>query len=271
MIKFFRHIRQQLLTDNKFSKYLLYAIGEIILVVIGILIALQINTWNEKQKKQNLIKAYANSLISDLRDDINWVNFSKGQMEEAIVRIDSLANYVRTKHINEISNLALIPFMMGDYMYRPYSWNEATIEELKISGVLRYKGNEDLSKKIVSYDAVTKHLIEDFYSDLDQMKSISMLAGNIVNLNYSNFEELSFYGNINNSILEHDFSSSEAYRRAELENLKLLTGDINKIYEFLNGNLKLRSHLIIRTKYELPRLTRQAEDIIELLQTNYID
>ena len=50
MIKFFRKIRQRLLTENKFSKYLLYAIGEIILVVIGILIALQINNWNEGRK-----------------------------------------------------------------------------------------------------------------------------------------------------------------------------------------------------------------------------
>lgn len=50
MIKFFRHIRQRLLTENKFSKYLLYAIGEIVLVVIGILIALSINNWNEERK-----------------------------------------------------------------------------------------------------------------------------------------------------------------------------------------------------------------------------
>lgn len=50
MIKFFRHIRQPLLSENKFSKYLLYAIGEIVLVVIGIPIALQINNWNEQRK-----------------------------------------------------------------------------------------------------------------------------------------------------------------------------------------------------------------------------
>lgn len=54
MIKFFRKIRQRLLTENKFSKYLIYAIGEILLVVIGILIALQINNWNESQKEQLL-------------------------------------------------------------------------------------------------------------------------------------------------------------------------------------------------------------------------
>ena len=50
MIKFFRKIRQKLLSENKFSKYLIYAVGEIILVVIGILIALQINNWNEERK-----------------------------------------------------------------------------------------------------------------------------------------------------------------------------------------------------------------------------
>ena len=54
MIKFFRHIRQQLLSENKFSKYLIYAIGEIVLVVIGILIALQIGDINEEEKSKNM-------------------------------------------------------------------------------------------------------------------------------------------------------------------------------------------------------------------------
>jgi hypothetical protein len=52
MIKFFRKIRQQLLTENKFNKYIIYAIGEIVLVVIGILIALSINNWNEWQQQR---------------------------------------------------------------------------------------------------------------------------------------------------------------------------------------------------------------------------
>ena len=61
MIKFFRKIRQRLLTENKLSKYLLYAIGEIILVVIGILLALQINNWNENNKYR---KAETQTLIN---------------------------------------------------------------------------------------------------------------------------------------------------------------------------------------------------------------
>ena len=51
MIKFFRNIRRSLLSEGKTSKYLKYAVGEIVLVVIGILIALQINNWNEHRKE----------------------------------------------------------------------------------------------------------------------------------------------------------------------------------------------------------------------------
>jgi len=67
MIKFFRKIRQKLLSENKFSKYLIYAIGEIFLVVIGILIALQINTWNEIQKTNRWEKRF----LKDLRNELN--------------------------------------------------------------------------------------------------------------------------------------------------------------------------------------------------------
>lgn len=70
MIKFFRKIRQKLLSENKFTKYLFYALGEIVLVVIGILIALEINNWNQDKNEQNKIKEYAVSLIQDLEGDI---------------------------------------------------------------------------------------------------------------------------------------------------------------------------------------------------------
>lgn len=78
MIKFFRRIRQQLVSKNRFSKYLLYAIGEIFLVVIGILLALQINNWNQQRiedKKEielliDLKDEFENNLI-ELEESIN--------------------------------------------------------------------------------------------------------------------------------------------------------------------------------------------------------
>jgi hypothetical protein len=81
MINFFRKIRQQLLNENKFSKYLLYAIGEIVLVVIGILIALSINNQNELRKRDLLetfvLKEFKKNLTDDIYDmDLNSITFS---------------------------------------------------------------------------------------------------------------------------------------------------------------------------------------------------
>ncbi len=66
MIRFFRQIRQRLLTDNKFSKYLLYAVGEILLVGIGILIALQIDNWNEERKRAGNERKLLQQIEQDL-------------------------------------------------------------------------------------------------------------------------------------------------------------------------------------------------------------
>ncbi len=74
MIKFFRKIRQKLLTENKFSKYLIYAIGEIVLVVIGILIALSINNWNQKQQQKKVLNNIYATIKADLQQDIKNIN-----------------------------------------------------------------------------------------------------------------------------------------------------------------------------------------------------
>jgi hypothetical protein len=63
MIKFFRKIRYGLMNQNKTTKYLKYAIGEIVLVVIGILIALQINNWNEVQNEKKVELGYMKNLL----------------------------------------------------------------------------------------------------------------------------------------------------------------------------------------------------------------
>ncbi len=79
MILFFRKIRQGLLTENKFSKYLLYAIGEIILVVIGILIALQINNWNEDRKESDQRDKLIEALLADAATTHERLEFGRQQ------------------------------------------------------------------------------------------------------------------------------------------------------------------------------------------------
>src|SRR5210317_788759 len=74
MIKFFRHIRQSLIMKNQTGKYLKYAVGEIVLVVIGILIALQLNNWNELRKERTVELSILNELLSDLHSDLKSLN-----------------------------------------------------------------------------------------------------------------------------------------------------------------------------------------------------
>ena len=96
MIKFFRKIRQQLLIQNKFSKYLLYAIGEIVLVVIGILIALSINNWNQeiKTKKQEIkiLAELKNDLKTNLNEIIETYNTSKSRQLSTVLILDYFEN-----------------------------------------------------------------------------------------------------------------------------------------------------------------------------------
>lgn len=89
MIKFFRKIRQNLLMENKIGKYFKYAIGEIILVVMGILIALQINNWNEDRKNNQSVKTSIKALLEDLKRDTIQLNFDFDMINEDLERLNS--------------------------------------------------------------------------------------------------------------------------------------------------------------------------------------
>lgn len=92
MLKFFRKYRQKLLAAGRLSKYLLYAIGEIILVVIGILIALQINNWNEERKESITERL----VLEDLRDNIGRNTQLIESTLEIFDQIDKSTHIVKT-------------------------------------------------------------------------------------------------------------------------------------------------------------------------------
>ena len=98
MIKFFKKIRKKLLSKNKLSSYLIYATGEIVLVVMGILIALQINNWNEYKKKEqfelSLLKEMKKNLKADLKDiDIN-IKYIERSIKSTKIILTSFENNI---------------------------------------------------------------------------------------------------------------------------------------------------------------------------------
>ena len=151
MIKFFRHIRQNLIMENKTGKYLKYAIGEIVLVVIGILIALQINNWNERrmdriQEKKFLIRFEAEiyTNIESISTSIT-LNKSRKQRAEFLMKtIDSpqLAENSASYFIRSIEH--------AGYTFYPVI-SDNTFQEIKSSGKLSLIRNEKIRSALQQY------------------------------------------------------------------------------------------------------------------------
>ena len=136
MIKFFRKIRQRLLIENKFSKYVIYAIGEIVLVVIGILIALQINNWNENKKQEQRAIIYANKIINDIETDLKNVDSLVVVGQRNVKAIEKYFNYFENQDPVDISALIdscshVIKDVMRKYRYTP---NNHTFKDMQASG-----------------------------------------------------------------------------------------------------------------------------------------
>ena len=274
MINFFRKIRKKLLTQNKVSKYLLYAIGEIVLVVIGILIALQINTWNEKQKNKNQVKSYAQKLILDLYQDIQDVKWIKWQAEVAYVRLDSLVNYTRYLSIDDCKNLDLFVLTLNA-RYRPYSWNRASHEELKSTGILNYFNNDSLVNLLVNYEAYTKHLDVDYEEDFELIKEANKLRNKVVNMNYEREPMPNYapfittpYGFNNVKII--DYQLLDFYLELQQQPIDFIDQNQKKLDEAINTYVELKYNFNLRGSFELPKLIRDAETIIKLLEDNYL-
>ena len=111
MIKFFRNIRQNLLMENKTSKYLKYAIGEIVLVVIGILIALQINNWNEGRKKNQKEAILIKNIVEDLYIDAAYIDQALNELDEQLGVVDQLIARVSDGNtIPDYSSMGLVRY-----------------------------------------------------------------------------------------------------------------------------------------------------------------
>jgi hypothetical protein len=151
MIKFFRKIRQQLLTENKFSKYLIYAIGEIILVVIGILIALSINNWNENNKliKQEL--TYLQNLRDDLKAQIDLLDIYIA-CEDIIITQSS--DIVKHYEINDgFHNMDSIFPKLNDLTVRwTFSNANTTLMEMINLGQINIIQNKTLKAELVAFN-----------------------------------------------------------------------------------------------------------------------
>jgi hypothetical protein len=166
MIKFFRKIRQNLINTGKITKYLAYAIGEIILVVIGIFIALQLNNINEERKKRVLEADYYCKLLEDLNQDVIEI---KNQIDINEFRIKNSNKFIGLLQKPKFTQKEVMDAMLGavsksTYIFKP---SMAAFEDLKSSGNLGLLKDLKIKNKLLSYYTFLDGLIDviDINSD----------------------------------------------------------------------------------------------------------
>jgi len=172
MIKFFRNIRQILIVEGKMSKYFKYAIGEIILVVIGILIALQINNWNEQRKDIIKEKHIVNSLYNELLENSEYAKERLLLLSDLSVnngkQLMELCNQKHTS-ISQDSLLTLIyNTFLGIPAYAPKISTFKRIINNEEFNLLQQDSLKALLNKyqfILDFTYVTNNSLFDFESD----------------------------------------------------------------------------------------------------------
>lgn len=193
MIKFFRRIRHNLLSEGSNRKYLKYAIGEIILVVIGILIALSINNWNEFRKTTINEIEYLKRLRSDLANDTSYyhrrINYSKKVFEDhkkaikiSHTEIKGPLDFYQSFNYLEFSSEAL-------------SIRDNTYQEMHNAGQINIIRNDKIKTEILEFyrqvDLVEKHFEEVNATSIEFMNDFFIQS--------KSFKQFWGYGRLNMS------------------------------------------------------------------------
>ncbi|RIA09182.1 hypothetical protein OE09_1011 [Flavobacteriaceae bacterium MAR_2010_72] len=148
MIKFFRQIRYSLMEQNKTSKYLKYAIGEIVLVMIGILLALQVNNWNENRKNKLTESKYYCKLLDDFELDRQNIAVLYKESEYKIETSKSLLLELNTK--NKDKSYLLNNYLQG-LRTNAFVPSKVTITDLISSGKLNLLANDSIKNNLIRY------------------------------------------------------------------------------------------------------------------------
>ncbi|WP_411767081.1 DUF6090 family protein [Winogradskyella sp. A3E31] len=245
MIKFFRNIRKNLLMQDKTSKYFKYAIGEIILVVIGILIALQINNWNENQTIKGKNAIILQNLNDEFNENLTEINNDIQRLDTVIVAIKEVMS-IMTDSEAEITQKEFDLLLSRTFTTPSWSPSSFVLIELKNSGALTQLNDNALKKLLFKwerqyskmkqvqddYDLYSAEYIE-FITKYGSVRNLDALMGTIKTLEPSSIaiNPISF---LNNREFENRLENFYflAYRlRNDYKSLTLLMNEIIKATE----------------------------------------
>jgi len=230
MIKFFRHIRKSLLMENKISTYLKYAIGEIVLVVIGILIALQINNWNESKIEHLEERTYYKNIQRQITEDKNAIVANLEYNNRFLKQFQLAIKIIEENDRTKVDTLAIISLNLTEFsdFHRQGNIFETMVNSGEIKLLKNQRIVEALQQLEEKYIFINK--LEDLHSQaivnfvvpsiLSSLKVYGIVARDIDNLYSYQFQNQ--FALLSDLMLE----KNEAY-----ENAVSRIQDINSLIE----------------------------------------
>jgi len=232
MFKFFRRIRLDLMEKNNTGKYIKYAIGEIVLVVIGILIALQINNLNEARKTRSQELHYLENLKTDLILNITELDKYISVRNSRIESANKVLEHFEGKPLTDLNDFAL--HTTNIYVWQKFSQQDNTFQELVNSGNLAIISNDTIKDGLLNLQALYKKLKyeeEHFRYDAEILlyePSYSVLDLNPIVKNYTY--------QVSEGQAGENIELSRANYEAMLKDIKQKNGFVMAVYEFSTMN-----------------------------------
>jgi hypothetical protein len=182
MFKIFRKIRQGLLVENKFSKYVVYALGEIFLVVIGILIALQINNWNQNRLERVEEKKLLTNIKVDYQEAINTFELLNKRRDEALQNYQTLFNLLGT---DSFGDKWYIDSLLCKTIFTPtYNGKSSSLSVLINTGKINLLSNDTLKSMLFSWPQRVEDMTEGEIDAKDiTVNGLTPLIGSYVSYN----------------------------------------------------------------------------------------
>ena len=255
MIHFFRRIRQGLINKERAGKYLLYAIGEIILVVIGILIALSINNWNEERKNNILEQEYYCRLLEDVEQDIEQIDKFLIDVQDRIRSANNAVRLLKNEEANKLEVATAMAYSISAIV-SDFTPNNSAFEDLKSGANLNIIKDKDIIKAMNNY-----------FKKAEQHLSIIRVNGEIALNRFFSYKDLYATGWVHQQMQGRRFEQhmeNEVKDLIEIDDSETLTEDMK--FQLLNDALRYMSSNARQIQLYNDMKT-EAVEVLERLRT----
>ena len=252
-MKLFRKTRQKLASENKFLAYLRYSVGEILLVVIGILIALQVNNWNENRKAINQEIITAKELYAELNQNLTYTEKTLKLWETRLEKTKILNDTIRQPNviIDDSTFNSLLRYTLAIGNYKPI---DNKLNKILSTEHFEFKKSPRLLEKMTEYYLINNSLQELYQYNVDSWKHVT-LPYLMKHYDFDHFSQSSTGKGVNKFLKEND--RYDLINSREFDNvLENIRGDTEPFIMLLKKSIRIINELKKIIEADYPSVTK---------------